>query len=165
MGLEYWRASRPGPALCSRQPTRCTNFCGADTLPRNSLPCCDIAPQRSAGCSEGFSGCLSSGKDRSGICLAGFAGQGFVANIRVATTHDGCPLLRRGHNAQARGKLHECSTESAGPRTSVHPGPPSSETAATPEPLRTRCLARTRRARRTSHRQMPGDVGCEPSAA
>ena len=45
-GLEYWRASRPGLALGSWHPTSCTNFCGADTLPRNSPPCCDMAPQR-----------------------------------------------------------------------------------------------------------------------
>ena len=38
--------------------------------------------------------------------LAGSAGRGFVANVYVATTHDGCPLLRRAPNAQAHGKLH-----------------------------------------------------------
>jgi hypothetical protein len=38
--------------------------------------------------------------------LAGSAGRGFVANVYVATTHDGCPLLRRAPNAQAQGKLH-----------------------------------------------------------
>jgi hypothetical protein len=37
--------------------------------------------------------------------LAGFAGRGVIANIDVATAHDGYPFLRRGHNAQARAKL------------------------------------------------------------
>jgi hypothetical protein len=33
-------------ALGSRHPTRCTNFCGTDSLPRPSWPCCsDMAPQ------------------------------------------------------------------------------------------------------------------------
>ena len=41
--------------------------------------------------------------------LAGFAGRGVIANIDVATAHDGYPLLRRGHNAQARAKLRGCS--------------------------------------------------------
>ena len=40
--------------------------------------------------------------------LAGFAGRGFVANVYVATTHDGCPLLRSAPNAQAQGKVAKC---------------------------------------------------------
>lgn len=38
--------------------------------------------------------------------LAGFAGRGFIANTNVVIAHDCYPLLRRGHNAHARGKLH-----------------------------------------------------------
>ena len=49
-GLEYRRPSRPGSALGSRQPTKCKSFCGADKLPRNSPPCCDISPQSLTGC-------------------------------------------------------------------------------------------------------------------
>jgi hypothetical protein len=45
-GLGSGRTHGSDRALGSRQPTSCTNFCGADSLPRWLSPyCCDIAPQ------------------------------------------------------------------------------------------------------------------------
>src|SRR3982074_260711 len=43
-GAGRGRTHGSGRALGSRQPTSCTNFCGADWLPL-SPHCCDIAPQ------------------------------------------------------------------------------------------------------------------------
>jgi hypothetical protein len=47
---------------------------------------------------------------------AGFTGRGCTANIVVATTHDGYPLLRKGSQRTSTRKVARRSTESAGPR-------------------------------------------------
>lgn len=53
--------------------------------------------------------------------LACFAGRRCTANIDVAMTHDGCPLLMKGLNARARAKLRRRLKDVAGgwPRFSL----------------------------------------------
>ena len=115
-------AARPhgsGRTLGSRQPTSCTNFCGADSLPRPVAALLRHRATKAAGsCLQGFLdprlGEPSIPAKRSHR-LAGFAGRGCIANIDVAIAHDCYPLSEEvRHNAQRTRKVARDSTESAG---------------------------------------------------